>query len=227
MILAAFILGFTGSLHCIGMCGPIAVMVSGNGNRSLLLNRLLYNTGRIATYVLMGVVVGMLGKIVQWGGVQGKVSIGVGLLIILVVLIPKIQSIFIPSLSKFVVRLKALFGRHIRSQSPQSAVYTGLLNGFLPCGLVYAGLAIALVQANGWGSALVMAVFGLGTVPALLASAYSWQAIRQRIPWSFQKIQTVMLVIVAAVMVWRGINAETHIFHAHGPDVICTPDSDQ
>lgn len=222
MLPAAFILGFTGSLHCIGMCGPIAMMVSGAKGR-LLFNRVAYNAGRMVTYMIMGVAVGFLGKIVQWGGIQGKVSIGVGVVIILLLVVPKVQAVFFPSLSKLVVHLKGLFGRHLRSQTTRSAMFTGLLNGFLPCGLVYAGLAIALVQTTPWESALVMAVFGLGTVPALLASAYSWQAIRQKIPWSFQRIQTVMLVIVAAVMLWRGLNTETHLFHSHGPDVICQP----
>jgi uncharacterized protein len=223
MFITALILGFTGSLHCVGMCGPIAMMVNGSGSRNLLINRVLYNTGRTLTYVLMGVVVGLLGKIVQWGGVQGKVSVGLGVLIIVALLVPKIQSVFLPSLSRFVLKLKTLFSRHLQSKKTISAAFTGMLNGFLPCGLVYAALAIALIQTTPAESAGVMMVFGLGTFPAMLAVAYSWQRIRKFIPWSFQRMQTVILVAVAVLMIWRGLSAEMHWFHDHGPDVICTP----
>lgn len=224
MYLTAFLLGLTGSLHCIGMCGPIALMVNGKSKSSLLTNRILYNMGRTLTYVVMGLVVGLLGKIVQWGGVQGKVSIIVGVLIILALLMPKIQALFLPSISSWVLKLKQVFSTHLKSTRSGSALLTGTLNGFLPCGLVYAGLAIALIQNTPWESGLIMILFGLGTMPALLAAAYSWQAVRKVIPWSFQRIQTVMLVVVAVLMIWRGLNSETHLFHSHGPEVICIPE---
>jgi sulfite exporter TauE/SafE len=223
MLVAAFILGFTGSLHCVGMCGPIAMMVGGKTQQHVIVYRLLYNLGRTLTYVAMGIVVGLLGKIIQWGSVQGKISIGVGVLILLLLAIPKVQTYFLPSLSKVVLRLKQSFGRQLQSKKFSAALVTGIFNGFLPCGLVYAALAIALVQSNLSGSAMAMALFGLGTIPAMLMAAYSWQVIRKVVPWSFQRIQTVMLVLVAVLMIWRGLSSETHLFHSHGPDVICTP----
>jgi sulfite exporter TauE/SafE len=223
MLIAAFILGFTGSLHCIGMCGPIALMVGGKAQQQVLVYRLLYNLGRTMTYVAMGVVVGLLGKIIQWGSVQGKVSIGAGVLILILLIIPKVQAYLLPSLSKLVLRLKQAFGRQLQSKKFSAALVTGIFNGFLPCGLVYAALAIALVQADLSTSALAMALFGLGTVPAMVMAAYSWQMIRKVVPWSFQRIQTVMLVLVAVLMIWRGLSSETHLFHSHGPDVTCTP----
>lgn len=223
MLVAAFILGFTGSLHCVGMCGPIAMMVGGKAQQHVIVYRLLYNFGRTLTYVAMGIVVGLLGKIIQWGSVQGKISIGVGVLILLLLAIPKVQTYFLPSLSKVVLRLKQSFGRQLQSKKFSAALVTGIFNGFLPCGLVYAALAIALVQSNLSGSAMAMALFGLGTIPAMLMAAYSWQVIRKVVPWSFQRIQTVMLVLVAVLMIWRGLSSETHLFHSHGPDVICTP----
>jgi sulfite exporter TauE/SafE len=223
MLVAAFILGFTGSLHCVGMCGPIAMMVGGKTQQHVIVYRLLYNLGRTLTYVAMGIVVGLLGKIIQWGSVQGKISIGVGVLILLLLAIPKVQTYFLPSLSKVVLRLKQSFGRQLQSKKFSAALVTGIFNGFLPCGLVYAALAIALVQSNLSGSAMAMALFGLGTIPAMLMAAYSWQVIRKVVPWSFQRIQTVMLVLVAVLMIWRGLSSETHLFRSHGPDVICTP----
>jgi hypothetical protein len=183
---------------------------------------MVYNAGRVFTYVFMGVVVGVLGKIIQWGGIQGKISIAAGALIIVLVLVPRIQSIFLPSVSIGVLRLKALFSSQLRKKSAASSLLTGVLNGFLPCGLVYAALTIALVQVTPFQGAGVMALFGLGTVPAMVAAGYSWSTLRKHIPWSFQRIQTIMLIVVAALMLWRGISAETHLLHHHEPGVICT-----
>jgi len=215
MFLSAFILGLTGSLHCIGMCGPIAMMIQGKNKNQLILNRVLYNLGRTVTYVTMGVAVGFFGKIIQWGGVQGKISIALGLLIFVILFIPTIQRFFLPPVSHLVLKLKNAFASNLQSKRPFSSVITGMLNGFLPCGLVYAALAIALIQNTPWESAAVMALFGLGTMPMLLVAAYSWQAVKSAIPFSSAKLQTAMLVIVAVVMIWRGVSAEMNIHHGH------------
>jgi sulfite exporter TauE/SafE len=215
MFLSAFILGLTGSLHCIGMCGPIAMMIQGKNSNQLIVNRVLYNLGRTITYVTMGIVVGFFGKIIQWGGLQGKISIALGLLIFLILFIPTIQKFFLPSLSQLVLKLKNAFATHLQSRRPFSSTITGMLNGFLPCGLVYAGLAIALIQNTPWESAAVMALFGLGTIPMLIVAAYSWQAVKSAIPFSSAKLQTAMLVIVAVVMIWRGVSAEMNLHNGH------------
>ena len=224
MIVAGFVIGLMGSLHCVGMCGPIAMMVNGNSPRLILANRILYNLGRIITYVLMGSIVGLMGKIVQWGGMQGIVSLVVGVIIILMIMIPNIKSLFMPSLSSSIGRIKKLFSTHLTSRKSVSALFTGILNGYLPCGLVYGALALALVQSTPMESAGIMLLFGMGTIPAMLLAAYSWQAIKKFIPWSFQRIQTAMLVVVAVVMIWRGLSSEL-AYHGNEvtTDVICTP----
>lgn len=215
MYISALLLGLTGSLHCIGMCGPIAMLIQGKNRNQLILNRVLYNLGRTATYVTMGIVVGFFGKIIQWGGWQGKISIALGLLIFVVLLIPAIQKLFLPSLSRLVLKLKNAFTSQLQSRRPFSSTLTGMLNGFLPCGLVYASLAVALIQNSPWESAVVMALFGLGTLPMLLLAAYSWQAMKSAIPFSSAKLQTAMLVIVALVMIWRGVSAEMNVHDGH------------
>jgi uncharacterized protein len=80
---------------------------------------------------------------------------------------------------------------------------------------VYAALAIALIQTTPIESAAVMALFGLGTFPMLMVAAYSWQALKNAIPLSSTKLQTAMLVIVAVVMIWRGLSAEMSIHNGH------------
>ena len=63
ILTAAFVLGFAGSLHCIGMCGPLAVMISGSNQRSIFLNRLVYNLGRTLTYMVLGAAIGFIGTL--------------------------------------------------------------------------------------------------------------------------------------------------------------------
>ena len=88
MIWAAFILGITGSLHCVGMCGPIALLIQGKTGNYYLLNRLTYHIGRTLTYMLMGAAVGLLGKLLQFGGLQRVSSLAGGIMIILFIPLP-------------------------------------------------------------------------------------------------------------------------------------------
>lgn len=221
MLIASFILGFTGSLHCVGMCGPIALLVNGKNKDQLLLNRLLYNTGRTFTYAAMGLVVGVMGRVVTLSGMQSTVSIAAGLLIIASLFLPGVQRKFFPALSGMIFRLKSSFSVHLRSHRSISALMTGVLNGFLPCGLVYAALTIALVQESILTSMSAMILFGVGTIPAMLVFVFSFQKVRTLIPWSFQRIQTLMLVIVAILMMSRGIKQEIAQHNSPQEVIVC------
>lgn len=206
MIFAAFILGLTGSLHCVGMCGPIAMLIHGKTKNQYLLNRLAYHTGRTLTYMVMGIAIGMLGKIFRLGGIQSVLSIVGGALIAGMILLPRISffASFSPA-SKLVMKVKSALGKHLRSHHLYSTFLTGLFNGLLPCGLVYSALALALVQSTVQESVLVMALFGLGTVPALLVFTYSANLIQKILPFSVSKLQRASLLLVAAIMIWRGV----------------------
>ena len=90
-ILAAFFIGLVGSLHCIGMCGPIAIAlpVPDSNNLSFLTGRILYNLGRVVTYSFLGAVLGLVGGKIALAGAQQVVSIVLGVLIIIAVLLPQ------------------------------------------------------------------------------------------------------------------------------------------
>lgn len=204
MLATAFILGLTGSLHCVGMCGPIALLIQGNGRGYYFSNRIAYHLGRTVTYMMLGLVMGLMGKIFQFDGWQSYLSIGGGLIILLFLLMPAIQG-KIPLLSILVIKLKSLLGKHLRSGKIYSNALTGMLNGFLPCGLVYSALVLALVQPSLQYSLLSMALFGLATIPALFIFTGSAKLIQQVLPISINSLQRVTLVIVAVLMIWRGV----------------------
>jgi len=205
MILAAFILGITGSLHCVGMCGPIAILINGRSKSQYLINRLMYHAGRTFTYIMMGMIVGVLGKIFRFGGLQSILSLAGGIVIIGLLFLPSVSPVTFPKLSALINKLKRALGNQLRTQKPYSTMLTGVLNGFLPCGLVYSALALALVQSTVQESAFVMAAFGLGTVPVLLAFTYSATVMKKVIPFSVTKLQRVVLFAVAVIMIWRGV----------------------
>lgn len=174
MFLTAFTIGALGSFHCIGMCGPIAMAVplGRAGEWQGVLRGVAYNSGRVITYLILGLIIGMIGERLAMGGFQQTLSVMVGVLILLAVLMPRsITSQVDPTsrISRWVLKAKGVFGSAMRSKSLMGPLSLGLMNGLLPCGLVYVGLAGALAVGNAMESALFMAAFGLGTLPMMLA----------------------------------------------------------
>src|SRR4051812_5896860 len=98
-LLSAFIIGFLGSFHCVGMCGPIALALplTGNSKNAILISKLLYNSGRIVTYIFLGIVAGLLGHTIMMAGFQKTLAISSGIFIIAIAL----GSIFIYRINLF------------------------------------------------------------------------------------------------------------------------------
>ncbi|MGB5288709.1 MAG: sulfite exporter TauE/SafE family protein, partial [Ignavibacteriaceae bacterium] len=167
-ILAAFFIGLVGSLHCIGMCGPIAIAlpVPDSNNLSFLTGRILYNLGRVVTYSFLGAVLGLVGGKIALAGAQQVVSIVLGVLIIIAVLLPqKYKNYFAqhPAIQKLAHPLKSNIGLLFSKGTFSAMFLIGILNGFLPCGLVYVALAGAIASGDAISGAAVMILFGLGT----------------------------------------------------------------
>ncbi|QOI96082.1 MAG: sulfite exporter TauE/SafE family protein [Flammeovirgaceae bacterium] len=221
MLTAAFILGFTGSLHCIGMCGPLAVQVQAPNNKKLVLNRALYNTGRVVTYSLLGLMAGLFGHLIELSGWQGWLSIMLGLAVLGVLLFKQVERWVLPKTFMAINFLKQGISKFIRQRSAGSAVLMGVLNGFLPCGLVYAAVVLSLVQTNWINSVMVMLAFGLGTVPAMLVTAWLYTNIIGVIPIPVKKIQLVFVGLMAFIMIWRGVSIEG--LFAIDKTVLCYP----
>lgn len=214
----AFMLGLAGSLHCLGMCGPLALAIpfaksrsQGPGSAGLVLNfnrmvagRLAYNGGRILAYALIGALFGLVGRSLLLAGFQRWLSIGVGIALIAGLIASRKYSVWRP-LAAFVGWLKSTMGSVLRNPSPGSLLLLGVLNGFLPCGLVYVAAAGAAATAGAISGALYMTVFGLGTAPAMFAIGFSGKLIPASWRAKLPRVVPVTVCVVAALLIVRGM----------------------
>ena len=205
-LLAAFSLGFLGSLHCVGMCGPIAMAlpVHGKGLGFRILGIYLYNSGRILTYGALGAILGALGMGMKLAGYQQVLSITLGILLLLGLFLPKILSLNNSVLLTFNMKLKGWFASWMKQKSPQALFITGLLNGLLPCGLIYVALAGATSSGESIKGALFMAVFGLGTLPAMFSVSFI-SSISKRFRLYLSHTAPVLTFVMGVLLVVRGL----------------------
>ena len=210
-ISAGFVLGILGSFHCLGMCGPIAIAIP---HRSVSKwgvagESLVYNFGRVATYTVLGILLGFVGAPLRLAGFQEYVSIATGVLMLLFLIIPRkyYQGVNdIRFFSKFVSKLKSKFQEFFKSKSILSLFILGLLNGLLPCGLVYIALAGAFASGSVFTSGLYMAAFGFGTVPMMAALYFSKNMLTINLRIKLTKAIPYGIAIVAVLMIMRGMS---------------------
>jgi len=210
-ILAAFVVGLVGSLHCIGMCGPIAIAlpVPDSSNLSFFTGRILYNLGRVVTYAFLGAVLGLVGSKIALAGAQQVVSIVLGVVIIIAVLLPqKYKNFFAqhPVIQKLAHPLKSNIGVLFSKGTFSAMFLIGILNGFLPCGLVYVALAGAIASGDAISGSAVMILFGLGTVPAMFAASVFGKFINIGIRTKIRKAVPVLAIILGVIFILRGMN---------------------
>jgi sulfite exporter TauE/SafE len=206
---SAFIMGFAGSLHCVGMCGPLALSlpVSHNNNFSRIAGGVIYNSGRILTYTAMGLILGSLGKLIILTEWQSKLSLALGIIILLYLLVPKKYFHFTSAnaFNKPFLFLRKQLGNLFQSKKPSSLLYIGLLNGFLPCGLVYLALSSSVITANSIHGAMFMMFFGLGTFPAMFATVVLGNYLSQSIRHKISNAVPALLLIMACLLILRGL----------------------
>ena len=210
MLLSAFILGLMGSLHCVGMCGPIAFMlpVDRTNNYKKFGQIFIYHFGRLLAYGIIGLVFGLLGKGLSIFGIQQKLSIAIGVIMILIVLIPY-QTFNKYNLSKHVYKIiskvKNQLGKELKKKSPDTFLTIGFLNGFLPCGLVYMALFGSIAMGDALQGSLYMILFGLGTLPLMTAAIYFSNLLKGGIRQKVQKAIPVFVIIIGALFILRGL----------------------
>lgn len=210
-LIAALTLGLIGSFHCIGMCGPIAIALPlpQKNWASKILGASLYNIGRALTYGLMGVVFGLVGKGFKLAGLQQWVSIIMGAIMILSVLFPVLfrnKAKLDGFVNRLVSRLKNYFGVLFQKRTFYSLFLIGLLNGFLPCGLVYMAIAGAVATGDITNGALYMVVFGLGTLPVMLSVSLAGNLISGSFRNKIRKFIPVFIVLIGILFMLRGMN---------------------
>jgi sulfite exporter TauE/SafE len=214
MLWTAFLLGFLGSFHCVGMCGPIALAVAGGKGKSYASNKILYNLGRSVTYAALGLIVGSLGFSLSLAGIQQGFSIGMGLLILILALSYKGTSQFsnIPFFSQLVIQLKKALGKFLKAGGKAGFFATGLANGLLPCGMVYMALVAAMALQDPWLGATYMFFFGIGTIPLLAALMWSGNLIPVSYRQTFQRAIPYLGVVIGILFIFRGLGLGLHGF---------------
>lgn len=210
-ILSAFVIGLFGSLHCIGMCGPIAfaLPVTQQNQLSFLTGRLLYNLGRVVTYFFMGIIFGLLGGRVMVAGLQQSLSIALGAIIIIYVILPqkyKTKILLSSTIVSITNPLKKSIGKLFKQGTIPSLFLIGILNGFLPCGFVYIGLAGAVATGDAFSGGMFMFLFGLGTVPIMFIASYFGKVISLDFRKKLLKAVPVFAVLLALIFILRGLN---------------------
>ena len=166
----ALILGVTGSLHCLAMCGPIAFALPLAQSKNKLLSLLYYHLGRLFAYGLLGAAVGWLGGGFVMAGVHQAVAIIMGVLLSLFGLqqLMGLHLFRFKILTTFFNQLHHSILSAFQQNRSKSIGLLGMLNGILPCGLVYVALSGALVLGHPTYGFLYMLFFGIGTLPMMI-----------------------------------------------------------
>jgi sulfite exporter TauE/SafE len=210
MLLTAFFFGLISSFHCIGMCGPIAMMlpVDRNNQAKKTSQIITYHLGRLSAYAAIGLVFGLLGKGLFLAGMQQKLSIFIGVAMIAIILIPEkvfAKYNFSKPVFQLISKIKSTLGRQFKNKSYKSLFTIGLLNGFLPCGMVYVALFGAIAMQSETLGVLYMVLFGLGTVPIMSSVVYINSFLTVPVRNKIQKFIPYFAVIIGILFIFRGL----------------------
>ena len=204
----AFMIGLLGSVHCIGMCGPLAIAVPSlkPGLGHLVLDKVMYQAGRIISYCVLGVLIGLIGHQIWMSGLQQGISIFTGVLIIAAAC-SRIFKLSVSGGGSFLLKpFNKLFGYALKNKANHLII--GMINGLLPCGFVYLALAGALNTGNVQLAVGYMFWFGVGTAPLMLLATigmgFTGNLVRQRI----NKVIPFMMLFLGCWFLLRGMNLD-------------------
>lgn len=209
-IISALALGFFGSAHCIGMCGPIAIALPypNSAVSHFILGRIIYNLGRLTTYSFIGAVFGLLGSRLIIAGFQQAITIIVGVVIILIVVTPmryKTKLYQHKLVQKISAPIKSGISELFKQGTIPAMFLIGLLNGLLPCGLVYVAIAGAISSGDAISGMLFMILFGLGTFPAMFAATIFGRFINLNIRKKINQAIPALAFVLAILFILRGL----------------------
>jgi sulfite exporter TauE/SafE len=202
----AITLGLLGSLHCAAMCGPLmlALPLAAGGAGRVVAGRLLYQFGRITTYSLLGLVAGLIGKSAFVIGAQRWLAIALGIAILSGFFLSKKIALAAPVV-RLVGKLKMAMGTQLQQRSFRSLILLGMLNGLLPCGLVYVALAGAVSRGSVLSGIGYMAMFGLGTLPMMLGISLSGKILPSSFRSKLRGAIPVGICLLAGLLILRGM----------------------
>lgn len=208
---SAFLIGMAGSLHCAGMCGPLMVALPANSKSRLgfFLGRIIYNAGRITAYIFLGMLFGTFGSAAALFGIQKNLSVLLGAIVIFLVIVPrryKNKIGKIPVYGFYNRKLQSYIGKLLKRDSGFTLLALGLLNGLLPCGLVYVGL-LGAVTASGVNNGMIyMGLFGLGTLPLMFTISVMGHYISIGLRQKLRRVVPLLALLLGVVFILRGLD---------------------
>jgi len=233
VLITGFTLGAAGSLHCVGMCGPLSLSLPVHhlSKPVKFLALLLYQIDRVITYSLIGLIFGLAGRSIYIAGYQQWFSIGMGVLILLVATLYFLnkKKIKITFLNNFYQSVQRVIIKILKSPTHLlSFLMLGMANGLLPCGMVYIALATTFTLHSVIESTTFMSAFGLGTLPAMMLIGYAGTLINPEIRMVFRKITPLLITVMGALLILRGLNLGIPFIspmmpQAGGAAVTCQP----
>jgi uncharacterized protein len=213
MWITAIILGFAGSLHCAGMCSPLVMAVT-SMNKQVMLNKFIYNGGRVFTYALLGAAIAVFGSLINFSGFQLVLSLAIALTLIAMGL-SGISGMHLPLITpllfKFSAWVKTVFGQFLQRKSITGMWTMGMLNGILPCGLTYLALTYCLTLQTAWDGFQFMILFGAGTLPVMVGFTSLLRFFIQRFSLDLTKFSRVSFIVIGVVVLARLYFAQQHL----------------
>ena len=210
MLYTALLFGLISSFHCVGMCGPIAMMlpVDPYNSTKKAFQVATYHLGRLTAYGTIGLIFGALGKGFFMAGIQQQLSIAIGILMIVFILVPErklAQYNFSKPIYKVISKVKTALGKQFKNKSYSSLFTIGLLNGFLPCGMVYVALFGAIAMQSVTYGVFYMLLFGLGTLPLMSVVIYINSFITPTFRSKIQHVIPYVAVFIGCLFILRGL----------------------
>jgi sulfite exporter TauE/SafE len=218
------------------MCGPIALALPPGVSRNVYFigGRLLYNLGRIVTYVMLGATVGSLGGVVAIAGMQQMLSISIGCVMLAAVFLPTFARTLSPGpgvVQNLQIRFRQRLGALLTRRTIPSLFLIGVMNGFLPCGFLYVALAGAATLGGTIPGAMFLAGFGAGTLPLMLVLSLLGRKIQEVARKRMAGVLPLFMVLLGVLFILRGLNlgipyVSPHVKASHTsmlPDPVCFP----
>ncbi len=210
IVIGGLLLGAVSSLHCAGMCGPLilSLPIQQYSRSGQVTAMLLYNGGRVVTYTAMGLLFGIAGRHIYLAGFQQWLSIFTG--IIVLVLASRYflhKHIGVPVWAQsFYAKVLQWMHRFINLQSNAGYLLLGMMNGVLPCGMVYLALAGALSNTGIIQSGLFMFAFGTGTLPVMLTLSLYRVKMNMQVRLQFKQLLPYITAAMGIILILRGMN---------------------
>jgi uncharacterized protein len=219
---SAVILGLISSLHCVGMCGPIALMLPYSNRTQILKETLTYNIGRVAMYSLQGLLFGFLSRGLAVIGFQQSLSVLFGLMLIVFAIFSfnaenKIANF--PVFKYLNKKVREAFSKILKHKN--GFFLLGALNGVLPCGIVYWAIAASMLTFDAFGGALYMLIFGIGTMPLMVGTVVAGNYLKKSAIRKLYRFVPFYQFALGVFLIWRAYNVDPSVFWMLTPAPVC------